>query len=113
MGNADPAGRSWRKVAGLMSLAAARAAWPAMSAARSRAFMALPPSTISAVRKMTAIANTTVNTATEPRSRPGPTRLSGLLGSVLLLVFPVFPVLLVSVVLLVLVVLLFLVVLLV
>ena len=32
----------------LMSSAAARAAWPAMSAARSRAFMAFPPSTMSA-----------------------------------------------------------------
>src|SRR6185437_5801447 len=48
--------------------AAARAACSAMSAARSLAFMAIPPSTISAVSITTATANTTVNTAMEPRS---------------------------------------------
>ena len=55
-----------RSVATSMSPAAARAACSAMSAARCFAFMAMPPSTMSAVRKITATANTTVNTATEP-----------------------------------------------
>ena len=55
-----------RSAATSMSPAAARAACSAMSAARSRAFMATPPSTISAVSTTTAMAKITVNTATEP-----------------------------------------------